>query len=200
MIVVKIIYERNKNLTWKIKKWKHHLFFHLTYKQKLLRHRQKLNTILAQSIHSTNRLNIDQTFFTLEKYPQRREHPPNNYRHSIWSNIDIPRSVYTLSYTWTFTLTHWLKSSTDSIHYITPKVKRTPRKAPSANYRLQFYWINYLSYWTNRTNGPLFTLGIICDENVPRFISTATYIARRSFNSSYTMTYHFEIAKILFDT
>lgn len=48
---------------------------------------------------------------------------------------------------------------------------RPPYKllAAAAAGAVQFYWVNYLSCWTNKTNGPVFALSIICDENVVRF-------------------------------
>lgn len=77
---------------------------------------------------------------------------PNNSRHSIWPNIDTPWSVHIL-----------------------PRCSPAPLPAhPRANCRLQFYWVNYLSCWTNKTNGLVFALSIICDENVARLSTNRT--------------------------
>lgn len=61
-----------------------------------------------------------------------------------------------------------------SLIFVKRRVSNTPQpSSPSNNLTsvytiseqttvcVQFYWVNYLSIWTNKTNGPLFTLFVL---------------------------------------
>lgn len=85
-----------------------------------------------------------------------------------------------------------------SLIFVKRSVSKPPQPSPLSNnptsrYTIseqttgcvQFYWVNYLSFWTNKTNGPLFTLRIIYDENVARLsTNNSTSMCLLAFTST----------------
>lgn len=86
---------------------------------------------------------------------------------------------------------HFVVCTHSVASFIVPCLPFPASKQPWTNYRLQFYWVNYLSCWTNKTNGPVFTLSIICDENVAR-LSTNNW----TYNNAISYLYLLMLANV----
>lgn len=81
---------------------------------------------------------------------------------------------------------HFVVCTHSVASFIVPCLPFPASKQPWTNYRLQFYWVNYLSCWTNKTNGLVFTLSIICDENVAR-LSTNNWTYNNAISYLYLL-------------
>lgn len=63
---------------------------------------------------------------------------------------------------------------------IPPLLPRRVREQTLRRTAAMYYWVNYLSCCTNKTNGPVFTHCIICDENVARLSTNKLELHRDS--------------------